>query len=204
MCDPLLAKAVLFDFDGTLTEPGAINFSEIKKAIHCPADKPILEHIELMDENEQKQARSILQHHEMEAAARSMPNRGAEFCLRSLKKKQIPFGILTRNSLQAVERAIQNFRSVKIGDFYITITRESVVRPKPSPEGVLYAARSFGVKPQQLLFIGDYLFDIQAGRDAGAVTVLLSERETCCNIPIKPDYVITCLGLLLPLLQGRD
>jgi hydrogenase expression/formation protein HypE len=34
---------VLFDFDGTLTRPGALDFSVIKRAIGCRADTPVLE-----------------------------------------------------------------------------------------------------------------------------------------------------------------
>ena len=40
---PLSIKAVLFDFDGTLTEPGALNFSLLKETIGCPENSPILE-----------------------------------------------------------------------------------------------------------------------------------------------------------------
>ena len=39
-------RAVLFDFDGTLTLPGALDFSRIKRALNCPPDIPILEYIE--------------------------------------------------------------------------------------------------------------------------------------------------------------
>jgi hydrogenase expression/formation protein HypE len=39
-------KAVLFDFDGTLTQPGALNFPLLKETIDCPADIPVLEFIE--------------------------------------------------------------------------------------------------------------------------------------------------------------
>ena len=41
-------RAVLFDFDGTLTLPGSIDFAGIKKAIRCPGDAPILEFIECL------------------------------------------------------------------------------------------------------------------------------------------------------------
>jgi len=43
---PFYIKAVLFDFDGTLTKPGALNFPRLKKTIGCPADVPVLEFIE--------------------------------------------------------------------------------------------------------------------------------------------------------------
>ncbi|MBC2710323.1 MAG: hypothetical protein HGJ94_04790 [Desulfosarcina sp.] len=40
---PYRIDAVLFDFDGTLTRPGALDFSVIKRAIGCPDGIPVLE-----------------------------------------------------------------------------------------------------------------------------------------------------------------
>ena len=42
---PFDIKAVLFDFDGTLTKPGALDFPLLKKTIGCPSDIPVLEFI---------------------------------------------------------------------------------------------------------------------------------------------------------------
>ena len=39
-------KAVLFDFDGTLTEPGSLDFLLLKETMGCPPYSPILEFIE--------------------------------------------------------------------------------------------------------------------------------------------------------------
>ena len=39
-------KGVLFDFDGTLTLPGALDFPAIKRELNCPPDIPILEYLE--------------------------------------------------------------------------------------------------------------------------------------------------------------
>ena len=50
-----IIKGVLFDFDGTLTRPFAIDFQAIKTAIGCPPDETILEFIEtLTDENRRR------------------------------------------------------------------------------------------------------------------------------------------------------
>ena len=43
---PYRIDAVLFDFDGTLTAPGALDFKEIKAELGCPLDRPVLEYIE--------------------------------------------------------------------------------------------------------------------------------------------------------------
>ena len=38
-------KGVLFDFDGTLTQPGGLNFLAIKREIGCPEGTPILDYM---------------------------------------------------------------------------------------------------------------------------------------------------------------
>ncbi|MCP3953394.1 MAG: hypothetical protein GY697_14425, partial [Desulfobacterales bacterium] len=92
-------KAVFFDFDGTLTSPGALDFPKIKLAIGCPANIPILEFIDSLDsETEQNTARQILDTFEMEAAAASRPGPGCERLLKTLKDRQLKIGIISRNS----------------------------------------------------------------------------------------------------------
>ncbi|MBL0712482.1 MAG: hypothetical protein JJV98_02165, partial [Desulfosarcina sp.] len=65
-------KGVLFDFDGTLTHPGTLDFEGIKTAIGCPPDQTILEFIAtLPDENQRRQCQTTLNAMEMEAAGQS-------------------------------------------------------------------------------------------------------------------------------------
>ena len=40
---PFRLRAVLFDFDGTLTRPGALDFAAIKRQVGCPPDRFVLE-----------------------------------------------------------------------------------------------------------------------------------------------------------------
>ena len=57
-------KAVLFDFDGTLTKPGAIDFKAVKRSIGCPPDQAILEFIgSLRDDARQAEAPRSAQCH---------------------------------------------------------------------------------------------------------------------------------------------
>lgn len=167
-------RAVLFDFDGTLTLPGSIDFAGIKRAIHCPADMPILEYIEsLPSKLARQQAWRTLGHYEDEAAARSKPNEGAEAMVRWLKRQRIRRGILTRNRLSSVTMALKNFAHVRSDDFNVIIARDHVRRPKPDPEGVLLAARRLRVPVAAMMMVGDYRYDVEAGQRAGARTVFL-------------------------------
>jgi len=61
MDDPFYVKAVLFDFDGTLTKPGSIDFNLIKRVIGCPAESFILEFIETLHLKTLKPRRQTVQ-----------------------------------------------------------------------------------------------------------------------------------------------
>jgi hydrogenase expression/formation protein HypE len=208
---PFLTKAVMFDFDGTLTAPGAIDFAVIKNAVGCPLDTPILEYIAaLPDPDQQKSAYTALDEFEIEAARRSKANDGAESLLALLRTLGIPAGLISRNSLDSIKTSLDNFQGTSLGDFDIVLTRDDPVEPKPSPEGIRVAAEKLGIKADQIVVVGDYLFDMQAGNQAGAVTVLL-ETDPPHDMPnVESDFVVACLDdvkdiihLGLPLPQGK-
>lgn len=190
-------KAVLFDFDGTLTVPGLIDFLAIKKAIHCPDNSTILEFIAgLPSGKEREKAIAVLEAYEDKAAKMASPNEGAEEVLGQLKGLKLKLGILTRNSMQSVKTAMRSFRKISLKDFDVLITREHALKIKPHPEGVFEACRLFGIAPCELAVVGDYIYDIQAGQKAGAMTVFLESHHTT-KWPVPPaDYTIKGLGEL--------
>ena len=55
---------------------------------------------------------AILEQMEDSAAQASIPNRGAEKCVCTLRNRQIPVGILTRNSLKSVKKGMEKFEKV--------------------------------------------------------------------------------------------
>jgi len=167
-------RAVLFDFDGTLTLPGALDFQAIKRSMGCPLQMAILEYIDTLTEDAQKQrAIQILDQAEEEAALRSRPNAGAEALLLWLKEKGVKIGVITRNALAPVFRALENFEHLSPSDFDVLVSREDPVQPKPSPEGVFLALERLDVDRNEAILVGDYVFDIAAGNEAGVTTILV-------------------------------
>ena len=157
-------KALLFDFDGTLTAPGALDFPSIKSAVGCPPDVPILEHIQSMkDSRAQMEAMERLTEFEIRAARRSTPNGGVIEMVAWLKRKGMRLGIITRNSRASVLCAMEKFLPLGPDDFDLIITREDPISPKPSGEGLRWAADHFSISPREVLMVGDYLFDCLAG-----------------------------------------
>jgi len=208
---PLCIKAVLFDFDGTLTKPDTLDFAAIRSAIGCPEGKPILEFIETIAASAEKEAAlSILNRLELEAAEKSEPNPGAEELVAFLCAKKLRVGIISRNSRLSIDIALKNFRRIRPEHFDIIISRDDPARPKPHGEGILLAAQRLGLRPHEILVVGDYVFDIEAGQNAGSPTVLLNNRDITLPPHLASDYTVTSLEELdaivrlgLPLPAGK-
>ena len=184
-------RAVLFDFDGTLTAPGAIDFAAIREAVGCPPDQLILEYIDaLKDPAEKRRCLDLLEDFEIAAATASRPNAGAEEVVQSLCARGLGLGIVSRNGRASIDRAFRNFTEIDQTWFQAIISRDSAVPPKPAPDGVLMAAQTMHVDPARMLMVGDYVLDVQAGHAAGAITVFLEDHWRLEEFGVTADFVI--------------
>ena len=160
-------KLVIFDLDGTLLEP-ALDFNAIRAEIGLPPTLPMLEVMEALDPAARRRAYAILDRHEAEAAARSQLMPGAKELLAALRRRGIKLAVLTRNSRVSVDAACRRHGL----EFDAVSTRETH-RPKPDPDGVHGLMKAFGVGPGETVVVGDYRFDIEAGRSAGVRTIAI-------------------------------
>jgi len=185
---------ILFDFDGTLTYPGALDFPSIKRELNCPEEMPILEYLETQNPARRSTLLKILESREEQAAEESSPNTGAEKCLSILKQQRLLLGIITRNNLKSVCLALKRFNDITIDDFAVVITRDDSL-PKPHPDGVYQAVRRMGIATSAVMVVGDFRFDVLAGRAAGAVTVLLTNggSSAMAHGDPEPDYTVDCM-----------
>jgi HAD superfamily hydrolase (TIGR01509 family) len=194
-------RAVLFDFDGTLTKPEALDFSRLRSLLQCPEGQPILEYIEaLPSSDERREKHRILDEFEMEAARLSVPNEGAEELVGLLKAEGIRLGIVSRNSRASVLEGMRRFRALGPDDFGIIVSRESPGRPKPHPDGVRYAAGMLGLETREILVVGDFVFDVMAAKAAGSGAAYLTNGKTPREMETPPDFTITSLLELRPIL----
>jgi HAD superfamily hydrolase (TIGR01509 family) len=215
---PFRLRAVLFDFDGTLTHPGALDFPAIKREVGCPPDQYVLEWILALPPGETRDAATLaLERFELAAADASGPNEGAEELVLWLRERGLAVGVLTRNGRSAVERALRRFAALTPSDFDVIVTRDDGdIPPKPAPDGVLHAAAAMGVSADQTLVVGDFLLDMQAGRAAGAVTAYLlnhgrpgdaegaePEAADCDFVVGRLTDLVDAVRRGLPLAQGK-
>ena len=189
-------RAVIFDMDGTLTEP-ELDFDAIRAEIGMPEGVPILEHLTAVGEAERARAESIMVRHEREAIARATLADGCADLLGHLRGMEIPMAILTRN----VREVVETFARMFAFEFHAVYTREDGP-PKPSPHGARLLCQAMGVDPAATLAVGDYKYDVIAGRDAGCRTVLVDRDGLAAHQLVEwgsPDLVVKSLRELLPL-----
>jgi HAD superfamily hydrolase (TIGR01509 family) len=188
-------RAVIFDLDGTLTEP-LLDFDAMRAEIGLPPG-PILEQLEHADAATRARADVILRRHEREAIERATLADGCRELLERLTALRVPAAILTRNVREVVDTFTRAFGFSFAGAY----TREDGPH-KPSPAGVFALCELMGVAPAETLVVGDYKFDILAGRAAGCPTALVlgTHRPAPHELPEwgPPDVVVTSLRELLP------
>jgi HAD superfamily hydrolase (TIGR01509 family) len=163
----ILPRAILFDMDGTLTEP-LLDFPRIKAEMGI-GDRPILEALDQMNADQRSAAQSVLDRHEREAAARSTLNPGCHELLDWLAAKRVKSGLITRNSLQSTLTVL----SLHGLDIQVLVTRDDAP-PKPDPAPLHLACRRLGSAAADTWMVGDGDFDIEAGVAAGIRTVWIS------------------------------
>jgi HAD superfamily hydrolase (TIGR01509 family) len=186
-------RAVIFDLDGTLTEP-LLDFDLIRAEIGLPHG-PILEQLAGLSVEEQRRAEVVLRRHEIAAIEQAVLADGCVELLALLRARKIPHGILTRNVRVAVEHFCARFGFQFAG----TYTREDGPH-KPAPDGVLHLCAGFAVPPARTLTVGDYKFDVMAGRAAGTHTALVTPSPPADLAAWgSPDLVVASLRELLPL-----
>ena len=186
----------IFDMDGTLTLP-VHDFAAIRRSLAIPPDMPILEFIAQLPAEQAQAARVRLDQMEMQLAYQAVAQSGASALLERLLGAGKTLGILTRNSRAIAEVTLQ---ACGLGGYFerAAIVGRETCRPKPLPDGVLHLLAAWGAEKHQTVIVGDYLYDIQAGRDAGIQTVHF-DASARFLWPELADYKISRIADLMGL-----
>ncbi len=192
-------KAVIFDLDGTITRP-FFDFDAIREEMGLDRNSgPILETIRKMSPSQRETAEKILHYHEQQAVIKSELNDGARKTLESLRKAKIKIGILTRNT-----RSNALAIAEKHGLQFDAVVDRDDGPVKPDAFGVLRICEEFGIRPQDVLMVGDYLFDLQCARAAGAVAVLLTNHERADEFAKHADFCIERIDQILEIVKKSE
>lgn len=192
-------KAVIFDLDGTITEP-YFDFDAIREEIGLSRDGgPILEAMETMTPAERQRAETILHVHEEKAVTESTLNPGASETLAGLRQRGIRIGVLTRNRKDNAFAV-----AAKHGLSFDAVVGREDGPVKPNAFGVLHLCRQFAVAPRETLLVGDYLFDLLCARAAGAIGVLIVHHDRNNEFAEHADFTIESLEELLSIVDNHN
>ena len=169
------ARHWVFDMDGTLTL-AVHDFAAIRRVLGIPAEADILQHLAALPEDEAAAKHAWLLEHERELALGARPAPGAVELVRTLRDRDCRLGILTRN---AHELALLTLQAIGLGDCFDTrdVVGRGEAPPKPHPGGLLQLAARWQVAPSELVMVGDFRFDLECARAAGACSVLVNLAE---------------------------
>jgi len=162
-------KHWLFDMDGTLTH-AVHDFEAIKVQLDLPTGKPILESLADLPADIAVKKHQLLNEIEFEIAELATAQIGGAELLQSLINRGCNVGIVTRNGKDIAKATL---KACGLDHFFTdeNIIGRDCAAPKPAPDGVTLLLSRWNATATDGVMVGDFLYDLVAGREAGTATV---------------------------------
>ncbi|USD34456.1 MULTISPECIES: HAD family hydrolase [Vibrio] len=165
-------KAIVFDLDNTLVSSN-LDFQWLRAQVGCPRDVDLLTFIDKLDcSHSALRAKQLVLQHELDDAEQSTPMPGCLALLDFIAFNHLHTAIITRNCQQASQRKVDH-NQLNISRI---ISREHFP-PKPAPDSLLALAREWQLPPEQILYVGDYMYDLQAASNARMPSCLVTHGK---------------------------
>jgi len=165
---PKSIKAVVFDLDNTLVS-STLNFSEIREQLGCPDNEDLLEFVGKLSGGDRLSANQTILDHELADALSATKLPGTDELLNLLSSLGIPVAIVTRNCELAANLKLKHTQL----DIPIVLTREHH-KAKPAPDALYHLSDQWGMPTENMLYVGDYIYDLQTAQNANTMSCLVS------------------------------
>lgn len=177
-----MIKAVLFDFDGTVINTNELIIESYKYAFRkvLGRDIPIEEILGLFgrplllslveDYGEKGEAlcTAFREFNESRHDDIAVPFQGVPDSIIAIKDSGFKTGIVTSKRKEMLLRGIKLIGLE--GVFDVLIANEDTEKHKPDPEPIITACERIGIAPSETVYVGDSVFDILCGKNAGVKT----------------------------------
>ncbi|MCJ8169253.1 N-acetylmuramic acid 6-phosphate phosphatase MupP [Atopomonas sediminilitoris] len=180
-------RAVLFDMDGTLldTAPDFIAVAQAMRAARGlpPADDEAVRAvvsdgaramvasafgIDPESAEFEPLRQDFLERYLDHCAVHSKPYPGMPELLKAIEQSSLTWGVVTNKPVRFAEPLMRHLQLHERSA--VLICPEHVSRSKPDPESLLLACTQLALQPAEVLYVGDHVRDIEAGRAAGMRT----------------------------------
>ena len=184
-------RGVIFDLDGTLAHSNP-DFVGLRAELGMVPGADILAHVDsLSDESARNIATQIVHDYEIRSSRTATWVEGARELIEYFQSRSLPLAILTRNIPEAAHMTID-----RLGiDISLVLTRHDA-QPKPHPEGIQLICQQWQLAPADILYVGDYLFDLQTAQNAGSRCALYFP-DTVPDYAQEADLLIACYHSLI-------
>ncbi|WP_227990306.1 HAD family hydrolase [Photobacterium carnosum] len=188
---------VIFDLDNTLVS-SALDFDWLRQQLGCTVETDLLEYIsDISDLSLRTQLGNKVIEYELADARQSTIMPECENLLSYLRQQKIPTAVVTRNCAQAAKLKIDHHQL----QFDRIVSREEFP-PKPAPDALLDIAKQWRLAPKNILYVGDYIYDLQAAFHANMPSCLVTNGEELPFID-QASIVVQQLDSLTDILRSQ-
>lgn len=206
-------KLIIFDLDGTLIDAypaitRSFNFTMRKLDYPAQDSLVIRRAVGWGDENllrpfvEPKDLRKALliyrNHHKQSLIEASRLMRGVKTLLTSLKNKGYKLAVASNRPTKFSLILLRHLNLAKY--FSYVLCGDRLKRGKPHPEILNRIMQRFSLKPNQTLYVGDMVIDVQAGRRAKVKTIIVPTGSST-RVEIAKEKPFRIIATVVDLLR---
>lgn len=177
---------VLFDFDGTVIDSGAIIIASMRHATKTVLGREIpdeelgravggsglVEQMRLIDPDRVDELVACYREHNEPLHAELAECAGMSKTLTTLKEEGRKLGIVTAKRRETVRLA---FSYLPLEQFFdVVVGSDDTERHKPDPQPLTHALQLLGARPDDAVYVGDSPFDVRAAKAAGLHAVAVT------------------------------
>ena len=175
-------QGVIFDMDGTLTEPGGIDFAAMytRSGLVKQPGIDILQQIDTElahDAIARERALRVIFEEEMKGCANMVLRPDLHEVVAKIRSSHVRMAVSTRNCQEAYARFL-DMCGLHEDTFQPALSRESLGKVnKPNPQVALHILEHWQISdPATVWFVGDSMDDIRCGKGAGCMTCLVGPK----------------------------
>ncbi|HET7580627.1 MAG TPA: pyrophosphatase PpaX [Bacillales bacterium] len=205
---------ILFDLDGTLINTNELIISSFLHTLghYFPGEyrrehvvdfigEPLEESFERVDSDRVEELVEVYRKHNIEHHDELVQEYEGVFeTVEALHQQGFKLGVVTTKRRRTVEMGLKISR---LDSFFDTVvTFDDVSRAKPDPEPLNRALSMLEASAEKAMMVGDSVFDIQAGKNAGTYTAGVGWSIKGGNVlrAEKPDVMLETMPDLLDIL----